>query len=154
MFNDGKTEIGMELGLEAIRALKARGAVWDCDIELVRRGVLAGRPVTREEADALFEVERANIEKCQAWTCFLVEAVTDHIVWESRPTGVVTEEQAEWLLDHVDRAASLNGLAALVNVLAEAPKVPLWLVSAARARAARGWPGVAEALAEAATVAA
>jgi hypothetical protein len=45
-----------------------------------------------------------------------------------------------------DRAASLNGLAVLVNVLAEAHKVPLWLVSAARARAARGWPGVAEAL--------
>ena len=76
MFNEGKSEVAMDLGLEAIRALKARGAVWDCDIELVRRGVLAGRPVTREEADALFEVERANIEKCQAWTCFLVEAIT------------------------------------------------------------------------------
>ncbi len=146
MINEARTEVAMELGLEAIRALKARGAVWDCDIDLVRRGVLAGRPVTRAEADALFDVERANIEKCQAWTCFLVEAITDHLVWEARPTGIVDEEKAEWLLDHVDRAASLNGLAVLVNVLAEAHKVPLWLVSAARARAARGWPGVAEAL--------
>ena len=68
------------------------------------------------------------------------------LVWEARPTGIIDEEKAEWLLDHVDRAASLNGLAVLVNVLAEAHKVPLWLVSAARARAARGWPGVAEAL--------
>ena len=125
----------------------------DCDIELVSRGVLAGRPVTRAEADALFDVERANIEKCQAWTCFLVEAITDHLVWEARPTGIIDEEKAEWLLDHVDRAASLKGLAVLVNVLAEAHKVPLWLVSAARARAARGWPGVAEALNQA-TVAA
>ena len=146
MINEARTEVAMELGLEAIRALKARGAVWDCDIDLVRRGVLAGRPITRAEADALFDVERANIEKCQAWTCFLVEAITDHLVWEARPTGIVDEEKAEWLLDHVDRAASLNGLAVLVNVLAEAHKVPLWLVSAARARAARGWPGVAEAL--------
>ena len=146
MINEARTEVAMELGLEAIRALTARGAVWDCDIDLVRRGVLAGRPVTRAEADALFDVERANIEKCQAWTCFLVEAITDHLVWEARPTGIVDEEKAEWLLDHVDRAASLNGLAVLVNVLAEAHKVPLWLVSAARARAARGWPGVAEAL--------
>ena len=153
MINEARTEVAMELGLEAIRALKARGAVWDCDIDLVRRGVLAGRPVTRAEADALFDVERANIEKCQAWTCFLVEAITDHLVWEARPTGVIDEEKAEWLLDHVDRAASLNGLAVLVNVLAEAHKVPLWLVSAARARAARGWPGVAEALNQA-TVAA
>ena len=153
MFNEGKTEVAMDRGLEAILALKARGAVWDCDIELVSRGVLAGRPVTRAEADALFEVERANIEKCQAWTCFLVEAITDHLVWEARPTGIIDEEKAEWLLDHVDRAASLNGLAVLVNVLAEAHKVPLWLVSAARARAARGWPGVAEALNQA-TVAA
>ncbi len=146
MFNEGKTEVAMDRGLEAILALKARGAVWDCDIELVTRSVLAGRPVTRAEADALFDVECANIEKCPAWTCFLVEAITDHLVWEARPTGVIDEEKAEWLLDHVDRAASLNGLAVLVNVLAEAHKVPLWLVSAARARAARGWPGVAEAL--------
>ena len=146
MFNEGKTEVAMDRGLEAILALKARGAVWDCDIELVNRSVLAGRPVTRAEADALFDVECANIEKCSAWTCFLVEAITDHLVWEARPTGIVDEEKAEWLLDHVDRAASLNGLAVLVNVLAEAHKVPLWLVSAARARAARGWPGVAEAL--------
>ena len=146
MINEARTEVAMELGLEAIRALKARGAVWDCDIDLVRRGVMPGRPVTRAEADALFDVERANIEKCQAWTCFLVEAITDHLVWEARPTGIIDEEKAEWLLDHVDRAASLNGLAVLVNVLAEAHKVPLWLVSAARARAARGWPGVAEAL--------
>jgi hypothetical protein len=153
MINEARTEVAMELGLEAIRALKARGAVWDCDIDLVRRGVLAGRPVTRAEADALFDVERANIEKCEGWTCFLVEAITDHLVWEARPTGIVDEEKAEWLLDHVDRAASLNGLAVLVNVLAEAHKAPLWLVSAARARAARGWPGVAEALNQA-TVAA
>ena len=146
MFNEGKTEVAMDRGLEAILALKARGAVWDCDIELVNRSVLAGRPVTRAEADALFDVECANIEKCSAWTCFLVEAITDHLVWEARPTGIIDEEKAEWLLDHVDRAASLNGLAVLVNVLAEAHKVPLWLVSAARARAARGWPGVAEAL--------
>ena len=146
MINEARTEVAMELGLEAIRALKARGAVWDCDIELVTRSVLAGRPLTRAEADALFDVECANIEKCSAWTCFLVEAITDHLVWEDRPTGVIDEEKAEWLLDHVDRAASLNGLAVLVNVLAEAHKVPLWLVSAARARAARGWPGVAEAL--------
>jgi hypothetical protein len=153
MFNEGKTEVAMDRGLEAILALKARGAVWDCDIELVTRSVLAGRPLTRAEADALFDVECANIEKCSAWTCFLVEAITDHLVWEARPTGIIDEEKAEWLLDHVDRAASLNGLAVLVNVLAEAHKVPLWLVSAARARAARGWPGVAEALNQA-TVAA
>jgi len=153
MFNEGKTEVAMDRGLEAILALKARGAVWDCDIELVTRSVLAGRPLTRAEADALFDVECANIEKCSAWTCFLVEAITDHLVWEDRPTGIIDEEKAEWLLDHVDRAASLNGLAVLVNVLAEAHKVPLWLVSAARARAARGWPGVAEALNQA-TVAA
>jgi len=146
MFNEGKTEVAMDRGLEAILALKARGAVWDCDIELVTRSVLAGRPLTRAEADALFDVECANIEKCSAWTCFLVEAITDHLVWEDRPTGIIDEEKAAWLLDHVDRAASLNGLAVLVNVLAEAHKVPLWLVSAARARAARGWPGVAEAL--------
>jgi hypothetical protein len=101
MFNEGKTEVAMDRGLDAILALKARGAVWDCDIELVTRSVLAGRPVTRAEADALFDVECANIEKCSAWTCFLVEAITDHLVWEDRPTGIIDEAHAVLLARHL-----------------------------------------------------
>ena len=41
---------------------------------------------------------------------------------------------------------SVDALAVLVNVLAEAHRVPRWFLAAVRARATRGWPGVDEAL--------
>ena len=67
------------------------------------------------------------------------------MVWQARPTGVVSDEQAEWLLGRTDECQSLEALAALVNVLAEAHRAPQWFVAAVRARGA-GWPGVKEAL--------
>ena len=74
------------------------------------------------------------------WTELFVELITDHVVWQARPTGVVSDEQAEWLLAKADECRSLEALAALVNVLAEAHRAPQWFVAAVRARAA-GWPG-------------
>ena len=62
-----------------------------------------------------------------------------------RPTGVISDEQAEWLLSRADECKSLEAIAALVNVLAEAHRAPQWFVAAVRARAA-GWPAVEEAL--------
>jgi hypothetical protein len=114
-----------ERGLAAIRALRERGAVWDCDIDLVRRGILAGRVVTREEAEALFSVERTEMEKCADWLPFFVETITDHVLGADRQ---IEEETGQWLLHRVVEA-------------------PAWLVFAAKARAARNWPGVAEAMA-------
>ena len=131
-------------GLPAIQALRDRGAVWSCDVDHMRRGVLRGRAVTRQEADALFEVERADIEKCPEWTAFFVEVITHYVVWETRPTGLIDSAKAEWLIARTVGAATLNGLAVLVEVLSEAHRVPLWFVATVRARAARGWAGVSE----------
>ena len=144
MTSEYDTVASIERSLACIRALGARGAVWDCDLEDLHRNVLAGRPVSREEADALFEIECARIEKCPEWTAFFVEAITDHVVWESRPTGLIDRAKGEWLIARTDEAASLNGLAVLVNILAEAHRIPLWFLATVRARAARSWEGVAE----------
>jgi hypothetical protein len=80
------------------------------------------------------------------WTEFFVEMITDHVVWQARPTGVVSDAQAEWLVKRADGCKTVEALAALVNVLAEAHRVPEWFVAAVRARASGGWPGVEEAL--------
>ena len=116
------------------------------DISWLRREVFADGDVSREAADELFAVERSKALKAPEWTAFFVEMITEHVVWQSRPTGVVNEAQAEWLIARADEARSVDALAALVNVLAEAHRVPQWLVSAVRARARGGWPGVDEAL--------
>jgi hypothetical protein len=142
----------MDRGRSAIVAAMRRSEVGAADVIMLRREVFADGAVSRDEADALFALERAATPKCPEWTAFFVEAITDHVVWQARPTGVVNEAQGEWLLTRADDAASVNALAVLVNVMAEAHRVPLWFLAAVRARATRGWTGVdkARALANAA----
>ena len=108
--------------------------------------MFADGEVSREAADELFAVERAGLANAPEWTEFFVEMIVEHVVWQARPTGVVSEAQAEWLIERADECASVNALAALVNVLAEAHRAPAWFLAAVRARAARGWPGVEAAL--------
>lgn len=142
------TETSKNLRLQAIQALQTCGKICDRDLDYLRR-ILAGSVLSQEEADALFDVECAPVEKCEGWTTFFVETLTNHVVWELRPTGSVDAASGEWLIARADEAASVTGLALLVNVLAESPRIPLWFLAAVRARAARGWRGVSAALQEA-----
>ncbi len=112
------------------------------DVAWLRREVFADGVVTREAADELFAVERSNIEKAPEWTDFFVETVTDYALWQARPTGVLSEEQAEWLLGQADDCMTVGALATLVNVLGEAQRAPRWFLSAVRARAQRPWKGI------------
>lgn len=91
----------------------------------------------RQEIDALATIEAASAPKCDDWAAFFIDAVTDHMVWQSRPSGVVNEGQGEWLIAMADRCASPAALGALANVAAEAHRLPLWFVAATRARLAR-----------------
>jgi hypothetical protein len=117
------------------------------DVAWLRREVFADGAVSREAADELFAVERSGVAVGREWAEFFVEMITDHIVWQSRPSGIVSENQAEWLIERADACGSVNGLAALVNVLSEAHRAPRWFLGAVRVRAGRGWPGVDAALA-------
>lgn len=117
------------------------------DVAWLRREVFADGMVSREEAEELFAVERAGVAVGREWAEFFVEMITNHIVWQSRPSGIVSENQAEWLIERADECGSVNGLAALVNVLSEAHRAPRWFLAAVRVRAGRGWPRVDAALA-------
>jgi hypothetical protein len=119
------------------------------DVAWLRREVFMDGAVSREAADELFEVERAGVARTPEWTEMFVEMITEHVVWQSRPTGVVDETQAEWLISSADSCASVNALAALVNVLGEAHRAPRWFLDAVRSRARQNWAGVDAALAEA-----
>lgn len=117
------------------------------DVAWLRREVFAGDRVTREAADELFAVERAGLANAREWTEFFVEKIVEHVVWQARQPGFVSDEQAEWLIARADECASANALAALVAVLGEAQRAPAWFLAAVRARAARGWTDVEAALA-------
>ena len=132
-------------GQALIDGIKAGQSISQSDLGKLREYFTAVAPMTRTEAEALFDLDRSVAEKHDDWTAFFVETVTDYVVWQSRPTGLINGAQAEWLLAQADAGRTLNAFAILVNVLAEADRVPAWLPAAVHGRAA-AWPAVAGAL--------
>jgi len=114
-------------------------ALTGADVRQLRRALFEDEAVSREVAMALFALEqaqrRAQHPACVEWTAFFIECLTDHVVWQARPTGVISPEQAEWLSLQADAVNSLNSFALLANVLAEAHQAPQWFVEAVQARA-------------------
>ena len=133
----------LETAQPALQALTDKAQITAADVAALR-AALAERPLSRADACALFAIE-AKADTPAEWTPFFVSALTDLVVWNARPTGVIEPAQADWLMGQADRTRTLNCFALLVNVLAEAHRVPAWLPAAVRARAAQ-WPCVKEAL--------
>jgi hypothetical protein len=112
------------------------------DVAWLKREVFADGEVTRESADELFTVVRAEMDNAPEWKEFFVDMIAEHVVRQANTPGVVNEERAAWLLARVDECKSVEALAALVNVCAEAERAPDWFVAAAKQRAAAaGWSG-------------
>ena len=112
------------------------------DVASLHRHLFADGSIDRSEAEALFDLERTALSRCEAWTSFFIQAITDHVVWGDRPTGRLDETQADWLLAQVDMTRTPTAFAILVNVIDEAQTVPAWFAGAVRARAVSGWPGL------------
>ena len=140
-------------GQALIDSIQSGDKIGGAELSQLRDYFTAVAPITRTEAEALFDLDRSVSDKHEEWTSFFVETVTDYIVWQSRPTGILNGAQSEWLLAQADTGRTLNGFAILVNVLAEADRVPSWLPAAVHGRAA-AWPAVAFALHQSRSVAA
>lgn len=153
MTNVQTSATSLNEGQALINAIKSGSAIGGVELAQLREYFTSVAPMTRTEAEALFDLDRTITEKHEEWTSFFVETVTDYIVWQSRPTGLVNGAQAEWLLAQADAGCTLNAFAILVNVLAEADRVPAWLPAAVHGRAA-AWPAVAGALNQARSLAA
>ncbi len=105
------------------------------EVRQLRRALFEDEGVSRDEARALFDLDRAQNDSCPEWTEFFVGYLTDHVVWQERPTGVVDSEKTDWLLREAEDAPSLTAFALLANVLAEVDCAPLALIDAVLARA-------------------
>jgi len=140
--------VNVDRSRSIISAMIVGRKVTAMDVAWLRREVFAEGVVSQEAAEELFAVERADVEKAPEWTDFFVEMITDYALWQNRPTGVLNEAQAEWLLAQADSCMSVNALAALVNVLGEAHRAPRWFLAAMRARAHREWKGFERVVAE------
>jgi hypothetical protein len=139
------TKADIEAGRSLIEGVLRKGRVGEAELALLREHFAELGAINRTEAEALFAIDREAQEKAADWTTFFVATITDYVVWQSRPTGVVNGVQGEWLLAQADQNRTIEAFAILVNVLAEADRVPAWLPAAVHGRAA-AWPAVAGAL--------
>ena len=144
MSNNGMSEnkTGLDLGRPALLALMLKGSITPDDVAALRREVFCDRSVSRTEIEDLFGLDAVVRPTSPAWTDFFVEAVTDHLVWDVRPTGILEDVQARWLIDKVDRSKTVASFAILINILDEAHRVPRWFEGVVRESAVAVLPGL------------
>jgi len=112
---------------DPIAALARRGVIGETDVAALRRDVFADGVVDREEAEAVFRLERACAERHEAWNTFYVDALTDYFVWRREPRGYIDESAADFLLDNIGHRGRLDGpteFELLLNVVHWADSAP------------------------------
>ncbi|MFV0281691.1 MAG: hypothetical protein ACK5JM_13145 [Rhodoblastus sp.] len=125
----------------ALLSVEREGSIDASLVARLRFDLVRGDALTQDEADALFSIERNVRPDCPEWRAFFVDAIVDCLIWQQRPSGVLNEAQAEWLVSQADRARTLNAFITLVMVLEEAHRTPGWFSAAVRGRVAKGWAG-------------
>lgn len=103
--------------------IASRKRITPLDVLELRQLIFRDGVVACEEAEALFALDEACTERCPEWVAFFVEAVTDYIVHQEKPSGYVTAKNAEWLINaisHDGKVDSLTELELLVRVLEQA----------------------------------
>lgn len=110
-----------------VAGLTSKNRITAEDVVMPRREVFGDGMVSRGEAEALFALDQTTRDKCQEWPAFFVEAVTDYIVHQEKPTGYISEDNADWLIRTISRDGmvdSLTELELLVHVLEKAKSSP------------------------------
>src|SRR5271165_1925687 len=123
---DSVMGIAVEKSRTIVSALILGRIVTAQDVAWLRREVFADGEVTRASAEELFAVAGAGINNSPEWIELFVELITDHVVWQSRPTGVVSDEEAWWMIERADACQSVEALAAMVTT-STGREIGLWL---------------------------
>jgi hypothetical protein len=109
------------------RQAAADGAIAPEEILALRRDGWGDGHISPEEADAIFAINDALVERSGEWCDFFVEAIGEYVlnVWE--PKGYVTDEQAAWLIRKAGSDGKLDSmveLEVLLRLLERAANVP------------------------------
>ncbi len=101
------------------------------DVVAFREYIFETGLTSRDDAERLLELDHGSAAQVPGWSAFFVEALKDFIVWQSRPTGRVTESDLDWLLGTLGDQPTPNGQALVFQILREAHEVPARLAEVA-----------------------
>ena len=117
------------------RHASADGAVSPAELLELRRAGWADGRMNREEAAALFTMQRCLAAPTAEWSDFFVEALQNFILNGTPPHGYATDADAAWLIEQIDtdgRVSSLDELELVVRIIERALNVPealkLWVL--------------------------
>lgn len=109
------------------RQAAADRAISDEEILQLRAAGWANGTITREEASAIFSLQRAIANPTHVWSDFFVEAIKEYVINGTEPRGYASEEEAAWLIAMVEldgKMCSLTEFELLVQIIEKGTQVP------------------------------
>ncbi len=97
------------------------------DVLLLKRVFYEDGIVLSDEADLLFSMNDACSVQHADWPDFLVEAITDYLVFQEQPRGYLTAANANWLVDRISVDGKIRnkvGFDLILSVLDKARWAP------------------------------
>jgi hypothetical protein len=110
-------------------AVRAGGEITATDTLALRNWAWSDGMLSQRDAQALFELNSHAKSKDSEWIAFFTEAVCGYVIDGCEPTGYVTERDAIWLIEEVDKdgivesAAELELLVKLAEKAVDIPNV-------------------------------
>jgi hypothetical protein len=122
---------------EVMARVAASKAIGADDALQVRRAIYADGRVDASQMEWLFQIDEAAERRHPGWIALFCEAVVDYLVHQERPSGYVSEANADWLMARIAQDGTVKTeteLEALVRVLEAAKESPARLAAFALAQ--------------------
>lgn len=94
-------------------SVRAGGEITAKDTLVLRQMVWGDGVLDQSDAQALFELNAAAQSKDPEWIAFFVEAICDYVIDGSEPKGYVSEANALWVIEEIDRDGRVESAAEL-----------------------------------------
>jgi hypothetical protein len=108
----------------AVESLLEAGTLRGSAVSGIQQSARLRGVASLEEAEFLFAMDRCGLIGGAEWFALAVRSVADFLVWDTRPTGHVTESEADWLMGVIGDQPSAFGRAVLFAVVRNAESSP------------------------------
>lgn len=111
----------------AMAKMADRGRITANDVMALRHTVFASGISSNDEADVLIRLHNSCAPDIENWTLFFVDTLTSYIVYQTEPRGYVNAENADWLIEKLNRSGSIasrSSIDLLISIMSHARWAP------------------------------